>query len=445
MKIDIDSKANFIIHTLQNSGFEAYAVGGCVRNALLGLVPNDWDICTNALPEQMREVFRGFQTLDFGLKHGTLAVLSDGEKYEVTTYRIDGAYADNRHPESVTFTGELALDLSRRDFTVNAMAYSDELGLADPFGGAEDLKRNLLRCVGNPDNRFHEDALRILRGLRFASAYGFTVESKTAKAIHRNAVLLHNIAGERIREELLGILCGAHVAEVLTEFRDVIAVVIPELSETFDFEQRTKHHCYDVWQHIVHAVAAVENQPVLRVAMLLHDIGKPRACTTDGTGCNHFKGHQEISAQMAEEIFRRLHFSNDFSQTCLQLIRCHDVRFNGSAKQVRRVLQALGEDNMHLLFSVQRADLAAQSDYRREEKLAAVDTAQRQFEEILAQNQCFSLKQLAVDGNDILSLGAKGREVGNILNLLLDEVIEERLPNEREALLDRAGEALSGK
>lgn len=443
MKIEINPQANFIIHTLQDRGFEAYAVGGCVRNALLGLTPHDWDICTNALPDQMREVFRDFQTHDFGLKHGTLVVMSDGEPYEVTTYRIDGVYADNRHPESVTFTDDLSRDLSRRDFTVNAIAYNDLQGLADPFGGAEDLKNNLLRCVGDPDNRFHEDALRILRGLRFASVYGFTIEAETAAAIHRNASLLDNIARERVREELTGLLCGGHVLEVLTEFRDVIAVIIPELAQTFDFDQWNKHHCYDVWQHIVHAVAAVDDQPILRVTMLLHDIGKPRACTVDVSGVRHFRGHQQISAEMASDILKRLRFSNEFTDSCLQLIQYHDVRFNGTEKFVRRILQKLGEENTRLLFLVQRADISAQSDYNRAEKLSMLDISEAQFNKSIEQNHCFSLKQLAVNGNDIIRLGAKGREVGNILNLLLDEVIEERLPNEREALLDRAQEIIS--
>ena len=439
MKLTIKPEANQIIHQLQENGYEAYAVGGCVRNALLGLCPHDWDICTNAKPEEMRTVFRNHVTHDFGLKHGTLVVMIGEEPYEVTTYRIDGAYADNRHPEQVSFTDDLTLDLSRRDFTVNAMAYNDEQGLMDPFGGREDLKNGLLRCVGDPDKRFAEDSLRILRGVRFAAAYGFSVERQTADAIHRNAALLQNIAAERIRVELTGAVCGAHVLPVFSEFRDVLAVAIPELRETFDFEQRNKHHCYDVWGHILHSVAAIESDPLLRVTMLLHDIGKPRACTTDRYGSRHFKGHQQISAEMASVILKRLTFPNAFNADCLQLIIAHDIRFDGSQRQVKRVLQKLGEENMRRLFAVQRADVAAQSDYRRDDKLAATALAERQFEELVRSRACVSLRGLAVNGSDLMALGYReGRAVGAALSRLLDEVIDGELPNEREKLLQRA-------
>ena len=350
MLIEIPDKPKRVINALMASGFEAYAVGGCVRNALMGLTPHDWDICTSAKPEEMLQVFKEYETLDFGLKHGTLAVMVEGELFEVTTYRVDGVYSDNRHPESVTFTDNLTLDLSRRDFTCNAMAYNGTDGIIDPFGGAEDLKNNLLRCVGDPDRRFHEDALRILRALRFASAYGFKIEEATSKSVHSCAELLNNVAAERIRDELIGILIGKNALAILSDYRDVFAVFVPELIETFDFPQRTKHHVYDVWQHIVHSIAAVEQNDVLRMTMLLHDLGKPRACTTDKNGCNHFKGHQQISAELAEDILKRLRFPNDFSETCLKLILWHDVRYSGSKKQIKRLLQAIGEDNTRLLF-----------------------------------------------------------------------------------------------
>lgn len=439
VKLTIKPEANQIIHRLQAHGYEAYAVGGCVRNALLGLCPHDWDICTNAKPDEMRAVFRDYTTHDFGLKHGTLVVMAGEEPYEVTTYRIDGVYADNRHPEQVRFTDDLTLDLSRRDFTVNAMAYNDEQGFADPFGGREDLRNGILRCVGNPDRRFAEDSLRIMRGVRFAATYGFSVERQTAQAIHRNAALLQNIAAERIRVELTGAVCGEHVLPVFDEFRDVLATVIPELRETFDFEQRNKHHAYDVWGHILHAVAAIENDPLLRVTMLFHDIGKPRACTADKHGCRHFKGHQQISADMASVILKRLTFPNAFIADCLQLIIAHDIRFDGSQRQVKRVLQKLGEENMRRLFAVQRADVAAQSDYHRTEKLSATALAERQFEELVRSCACVTLRGLAVNGSDLMALGFKeGRAVGTALNRLLDAVIDGELPNEREKLLQRA-------
>lgn len=439
VKLTIKPEANHIIHRLQAHGYEAFAVGGCVRNALLGLCPHDWDICTNAKPDEMRAVFADYVTHDFGLKHGTLVVMMGEEPYEVTTYRVDGVYADNRHPEQVSFTDNLTLDLSRRDFTVNAMAYNDEQGFVDPFSGREDLKNGILRCVGNPDKRFNEDSLRIMRGVRFAATYGFAVEQETAAAIHRNAALLHRIAAERIRVELTGAVCGEHVLPVFAEFRDVLATVIPELREAFDFEQKNKHHCYDVWEHILHAVAAIGRDPLLRVTMLLHDIGKPRACTTDKYGSRHFKGHQQISADMASVILKRMTFPNAFTADCLQLIIAHDIRFDGTQRQVKRVLQKLGEANMRRLFAVQRADVSAQSDYHRAEKLAAVATAERQFEELVRSRACVALRDLAVNGSDLMAIGyQEGRAVGTALNRLLDAVIDGQLPNEREKLLQAA-------
>lgn len=444
MKINIPENAKKVINQLNNSAFEAYAVGGCVRNAMMGIEPHDWDICTSAKPDEMERVFKDYETHDFGLKHGTLTVMSGGEAFEVTTYRIDGAYSDNRHPEQVTFTDDLTLDLSRRDFTCNAMAYNDKDGVIDPFGGAEDIKKGILRCVGDPDKRFNEDALRILRGLRFASTCGFDIEKSTAQSIHKNAALLNNIAYERIRSELTGLLRGEAVCKILTEFRDVIAVFIPEIKPTFDFPQHTKHHVYDVWQHIVHSIDSVEQNDILRMTMLLHDLGKPQACTTDKNGCNHFKGHQQISAELAEKILKRLRFPNEFSETCLKLILWHDERCSGSKKQIKRLLNNIGEENTRLLFKVQRADTAAQSEYLRAEKFASIDLAERQTEEILAENQCFNLKSLEVNGSDIKALGVKeGRAIGELLNKLLDDVIEERVPNEKGALLRLAQKYIS--
>ncbi len=441
MKIKIKPEANKIIHTLQSSGFEAYAVGGCVRNAVMGIEAADWDICTDATPDRMKEIFSGYKTVDFGLKHGTLAVISGGEKFEVTTYRIDGVYADNRHPENVTFTDDLTLDLSRRDFTCNAMAYNDADGLIDPFGGVRDIKRGLLRCVGDPDNRFNEDALRILRGLRFSSVYGFLPERKTSEAIKRNAYLLDRIAGERIHTELDRILCGRNVEAVLREYREVFAVVLPGLSETFDFPQRTPHHRYDVWEHIIRSVGGVEPDPVLRMTMLLHDIGKPRACTVDRNGATHFKGHPAISAKMAGNILSRLKYSNEFSSECLLLIEYHDVRYSGSQKQIKRLLQRIGEKEMRRLFKVQRADTLAQSDYLRKEKLDSIETAGAQLDDIIANEKCFSLKQLEISGGDLIEAGVpEGERIGRILNTLLNEVIDETIPNQKEALMKRAME-----
>lgn len=439
MKPVLPENVKLLIKKLNDSGFSAYAVGGCVRDSLLGLAPHDWDICTSAKPEEMKRCFEGMKTFDVGIQHGTIAVHLGGTNFEITTYRIDGDYSDNRRPDSVTFTDDVTLDLSRRDFTVNSMAYSDSEGVIDPFGGEEDLKNNLLRCVGNPDARFGEDALRIMRGLRFSAVYGFEIEAETSRSIHRNRELLNNIAFERIREELMGLICGAFCGRVLNEYRDVISVIIPELSPCFDFEQRTKHHVFDVYEHIVRSVTKVPQEPMLRLVMLLHDVGKPQACTEDKNGTRHFKVHQQISADIAQTVLRRFRFPNAFSEDCIKLIIYHDVRFSGSKRQIKRIMQKLGESRTRDLFQVQRADIFAQSDYLRAEKLAAVDNAEKLFEEIVKDNECFSLKNLAVNGRDLIDSGiTDGRKIGRILNALLDEVIDGGVENNREVLLSIA-------
>ena len=437
----IPKNANLIIHRLQNAGFEAYAVGGCVRDSLLGITPHDWDVCTSAKPEQIKSCFEEYNTIDIGIRHGTVAVIIDGEPFEVTTYRVDGEYRDNRHPESVTFTSDIREDLARRDFTVNAIAYNEECGLADFYGGESDLKKRLIRCVGNPDERFREDALRILRALRFASCYSFTIEKDTAAAVHRNAKLLKNIAAERIQSELVRLLCGDGVEDILNSFRDVFAVFIPELAETFDFDQKNKHHCYDVYRHITHSVGLIDSDPVLRLTMLFHDIAKPRVCTEDKQGSRHFKGHQLVSADIAREVLSRLRFPTDTIETCVTLIIYHDVRFSGNLPQVKRVLNKIGEENMRRLFKVQYADTLSQSEYLRGEKLEKIDTAKAQFEKILSGKMCFSVKQLAVNGRDLIGIGiTDGKQIGSALRFLLDSVIDENLPNEKTALLQAAKE-----
>ena len=437
----IPQNANLIIHRLQNAGFEAFAVGGCVRDSLLGLTPHDWDICTSAKPEQIKACFEDFNTIDIGIKHGTVAIIVDKEPFEVTTYRVDGEYRDNRHPESVTFTSNLREDLARRDFTVNAIAYNEEYGIADFYGGESDLKNRLIRCVGNPDERFREDALRILRALRFASCYRFSIENETAAAIHHNSGLLNNIASERIQSELVRLLCGDGAEDILNEFRDVFAVFIPELAETFDFDQKNKHHCYDVFHHITHSVGLIESDPILRLTMLFHDIAKPLVCTTDSRGARHFKGHQLVSADIARNALSRLRFPSETIETCVTLIIYHDVRFNGTVPQVKRVLNKLGDENMRRLFKVQYADTLSQSEYVREEKLRKIDTAKAQFEQVMARQECFSLRQLAVNGRDLIAAGiTDGREIGRVLAFLLDSVIDEALPNEKAALLSAAKE-----
>lgn len=441
MKINLPEKVNKILSTLTNNGFEAYVVGGCVRDSLLGLTPKDWDICTNASPVKIQSCFAGYHTFDAGIKHGTVSVVLEKEVFEVTTYRIDGEYKDNRHPQSVTFTNDLSADLSRRDLTINAMAYNEANGLQDPFNGREDLQKRLVRCVGLPDRRFNEDALRIIRALRFASVYGFSVDEQTAASILTNAPLLKNISSERISAELNLLLCGDGAEEILNAYREVFAVFIPEIKPTFDFEQHTKHHNRDVWAHTTHAVASISPTVLLRMTMLLHDLGKPRACKVDADGTCHFKIHPKYSAEYADEILHRLKYPAQFIDTCLKLVLYHDIRFNGTKRQVKHIMNAIGEANMSLLFKVQRADIFAQSDYLKTQKLQSIDTAEAQFAQILDEASCFTLKQLAVNGNDLINLGiTDGKKIGKTLKLLLSLVIDEKLENNKTALLQKAEE-----
>ncbi len=441
MKIILPNNVKTIIQSLNNNNFEAFAVGGCVRDSVCGITPNDWDICTNAEPEQVKSCFTEYNTFDSGIKHGTISVVIGKEIYEITTYRIDGEYADNRHPKSVIFTNDITKDLARRDFTINAIAYNETQGIIDPFGGMTDLKNGLIRCVGDPDERFNEDALRIIRALRFASVYNLKIEEKTSKSIIKKANLLSNIAAERISSEFDKLLCGESAEQILNYYREVFAVFIPEIKPMFDYEQNTKHHNRDLWHHTTFSVKSIDSAPMLRMTMLLHDIGKPEACRRDADGTCHFKGHQKISAEKADVILHRLKYPSDFISDCLLLIKYHDVRFNGTKRQLKHVMSEIGEENVRLLLKVQRADIMAQSEYKQKEKLKKLDNASNVFEKILEENDCYTLKQLAINGNDLINIGiSDGREIGKILNLILSLVIDEKIENTKPALLDKAKE-----
>ncbi len=441
MKIELPEKVKVISEKLKVGGFEAFAVGGCVRDSITGAVPNDWDICTDAKPEQIKHCFCGFNTFDSGIKHGTISIVIDKEVFEVTTYRIDGEYTDNRRPDSVTFTTDIIKDLARRDFTINAMAYNDECGLIDPFGGRDDLAEKTLRCVGNPNLRFGEDALRIIRALRFASVLNLKIEKSTSLSIYKNAELLKNISAERISAELNRLLCGDRAEEILNCYRNVFAVFIPEIKPMFDYDQHTKHHNRDVWKHTTCSVGCIEKTPLLRMTMLLHDIGKPDACKRDSDGTCHFKGHPKHSAQKAELILRRLKYPTEFIEACTTLIKYHDVRLSGAKRQLRHIMNAIGEENTALLMKIQRADILAQSEYKRREKLEKLDLACRAYDEVLADKDCFTLKQLDINGADIMRIGVEeGIKVGRILKMLLSLVMEDKLENEKSALLKKAEE-----
>ncbi len=428
-----------ILRRLEGAGYEAWCVGGAVRDALLGLEPGDWDVTTSAPPEAVLSLFAP-DARPTGLQHGTVTV-GGGRGVEVTTFRRDGTYLDNRHPDHVEFTGSLTEDLARRDFTVNAMACSLRGELADPFGGREDLDARLLRAVGEPERRFQEDALRVLRGLRFASRLGFAIEADTAAAIRRCAPLLRRIAPERIREELTGILCGAHALEVLLDYPDVLGVFLPEILPCVGFDQHSVYHCYDVWAHTAHAVAAAEPRPVLRYAMLFHDLGKPETFTLDEEGRGHFYGHWRRSVPLAEAIMDRLRFDNGSRRTILTLVERHDAPLPLSEKAVRRALARYGEPTLRLLLKVKRADNLAQAE-RCRDRQQLIGQWEDLLDMVLQSGACFSLRHLAVKGGDLTALGLRGPAVGAALEELLEQVMDEKLPNDRGMLLEYVKEKL---
>lgn len=431
--MEIPENVQAVLRALEAAGHEAWCVGGCVRDALLGRVPGDWDVAASALPEETLAVF-GSRALPTGLKHGTVTVKTSGGPVEVTTCRIDGAYLDHRRPESVTFTRSIGEDLSRRDFTVNAMALNLRGELRDPFGGREDLSRGVLRCVGDPDRRFQEDALRILRGLRFAAALGLEPEPETAAAVRRNRRGLKDIAAERIQAEFFKLLPGERAAEVLRGWPEVFGVFWPELLAMVGFDQRNRHHCYDVWEHSLHALAAVPGDPVLRCTMLLHDVGKPACFTLDGQGVGHFYGHPAVSRELADRMLRRLKCAAEFRETVVRLVEWHDRDIPRTDKSIRRALRRLGEEDLRRLILVKRGDNFGQApeywDRQRE-----LDRAEEILNRLLAEDACFSLRQLAVKGGDLLALGLSGPSVGAALEDLLEKVVDGALPNEREVLL----------
>ena len=432
--MEIPENVQAVLKTLESAGHEAWCVGGCVRDALLGRSPGDWDVAASAQPEETLAAF-GPRGLPTGLKHGTVTVKTPEGPVEVTTYRIDGVYRDHRRPESVAFTRSLDEDLARRDFTINAMARNLRGELRDPFGGREDLRRGILRCVGDPDRRFQEDALRILRGLRFAAALGLEIEPGTAAAIRRNREGLADIAAERIQTEFFKLLPGKRAAEVLRGYPEVFGVFWPELMAMVGFDQRNRHHCNYVWEHTLHALAASPEDLVLRCAMLLHDVGKPDSFTLDEQGVGHFYGHPAVSRELADRMLRRLKCAAGFRETVVRLVEWHDKDIPRTDKSIRRALRALGEEDLRRLILVKRADNLGQAPayWDRQKEL---DKAEEILDKLLAEDACFSLKQLAVNGRDLLALGLSGPAVGAALEELLGKVVDGTLPNEREILLE---------
>ena len=442
MKILIPTQAAEIIKALSSHGYEAYAVGGCVRDSILGKTPSDWDITTSARPEQVKALFA--KTIDTGIKHGTVTVMMDKTGYEVTTYRIDGLYEDHRRPNDVTFTTSLREDLMRRDFTINAMAYNDTDGLIDLFGGMDDLQNRVIRCVGNARDRFEEDALRMLRAVRFAGQLHFRIESSTREAIiacHNN---LKDVSAERIQMELLKLLISDH-PEVFREAyaTGLTSVFLPEFDRMMDTGQKNPHHCYSVGEHTLHAVCMIEPNPVLRLTMLLHDVGKPATKTTDQYGIDHFYNHYKVGAEMSKEILKRLKFDNKTIQVVCQLISHHDIRFKNpktsGQRHVRKVMHSIGPNLFPYLLKVMEADVRSQSDYYQAEKLSILKETWESYEEILKKQDCLSLKDLKINGNQLKALGIReGKTIGAILKTLLSMVLEHPELNEYSYLKELA-------
>lgn len=440
--ISVPDYAVKAIELLEQAGFEAYCVGGCVRDSLLGKEPDDWDICTSANPEEMKTVFSDMRTIETGIKHGTLTVVIDRNPIEITTFRTESAYAAHRRPLSVDFIRDLEGDLSRRDFTVNSMCCDKNGAVTDMFGGTEDLKNGLIRCVGDPLKRFDEDALRIMRALRFSSVLGFEIEKCTADALLEKRHLLEYISGERIFSELKKLLCGKDVTRVLMDYKEIFASVMPEIEPCFGFEQHNVHHCYDVWQHIAVSVGNVRSNPRLRLAMLFHDIGKPAMARFDEDGTGHFKGHPIKSAEMLTEILDRFRSDNATIAYVRDLVIEHDNRIPVARKNVKRFMAKHDFDFFMDYLEVRRADTMAQSDYKREEKMNELDELAMLGMTVNNENCCLKLTDLAVDGKDMISLGMTGRQIGAMLQRLLDLVVDDKLENDRRVLMDYARERL---
>ncbi|MGB5823998.1 MAG: CCA tRNA nucleotidyltransferase [Proteocatella sp.] len=433
----IHQNAEYIIDTLINSGYEAYIVGGCVRDFLMKVCPYDWDVTTNAKPEEIKAVFADYKTIDTGIKHGTVTVRFEGQNYEITTYRTDGKYISNRKPESVIFIDNLKEDLKRRDFTINAMAYNKYEGLIDFFGGQKDIEDHLIRCVGNPDSRLSEDALRIMRALRFASEKGFEIEPKTYRAMCRHKNLLTNISSERIASELNKILLGDYVFKTLKNYAQPLFQVIPELELAVGFKQNNPHHSLDVYDHILSSVSNAPKDLELRLTMLFHDIGKP-FCYTQIDGTGHFYGHSKISAEIAGKTLKKLKYDSNTIEHVTKLVLHHGLELIPSPKIVRRNLSRYGQYLFEKLLEAKQADIKAANPDFALERLEHIKEVKHVLKEVLKSGQCFSMKDLSINGSDIMELGiAEGKEIGIILKTILDMVIDGELENDRDAIIKK--------
>ncbi len=438
MHINCPEKILKAVALLENAGYCAYIVGGCVRDSIMGKTPNDWDMTTSATPDETRAVFKKFRTIATGIKHGTITVLIDDDPVEITTMRVDGEYSDNRHPESVSFTKKIEDDLSRRDFTVNAIAYNPKTGIIDPFGGQKDIENKIIRCVGDPNIRFNEDALRILRAIRFSSVLGFNIDKGTSQSVISNRSLLQNISKERIRIELIKLLCGKNIEKILTDYKSVIFEIIPELAAEDGFLQHTPYHIYDVWAHTVKVTASIEATSDFRVAALLHDIEKPSTLKIDSNGVGHFKGHPQKGAETAEKILRRLRFSNAEIKHITTIIRLHDERPDGNRFHLAKLCSEYGIDNVDDTMKVIIADAHGKNPEFYNKEVDAALIALEQIKFMRENHTCLKISDLEINGNDIMALGIERAKIRETLEFLLDEVINERIENKKAALLQAA-------
>ncbi|MBR6700618.1 MAG: HD domain-containing protein [Firmicutes bacterium] len=438
---EISSEALKALNILNNGGHLAYLAGGCVRDLVMGKAPQDWDITTSAEPEETKQTFeaQGFKTIVTGIAHGTVTAVINGENIEITTFRCESEYSDHRRPDSVSFVKTPEEDVKRRDFTMNGLLYHPDEGVLDLVGGMKDIEEGIIRCIGEPDERFSEDALRIMRALRFSSALGFTIEKATSDSMFKNKHLLNEISQERKAVELNKLLMGKDVKFILFEYSDILQTIIPEIKPMIGFDQHNPHHCYDVWIHTIEAVASAPAELVLRLTMLLHDIGKPSSCTMDSYGIYHFYNHPGKSAAMAKNILGYMKYPNDITETVCTLIQYHDFRFPAVPKSVKKLLNKIGEENFRLLLKVRRADISAQSPHYIPEKLALLDETAKVFEKVISEEECFKIKDLKINGKDLMELGVpQGKKIGQILETLLMMVINEEIDNKKNTLLKAA-------
>jgi tRNA nucleotidyltransferase (CCA-adding enzyme) len=442
MQVNISKEVKLIIDKLNAEGFEAYIVGGCVRDCIVGRQPEDWDITTNARPDEIKALFN--KTIDTGIKHGTVTIVVNGGSYEVTTYRIDGEYADNRHPNSVKFTSSLREDLSRRDFTINAIAYHPSEGFIDPFGGMQDIERKMIRAVGDASARFREDALRMLRAVRFSAQLAFSIDDKAIQAIQESSRLIKNVSIERIRNELTKILVSpCPMRFIMLRDTHILQHILPEFEVCFHTVQNHPYHIYNVAIHTLNAVSCIEPDMILRWAMLLHDIGKPLTKTVDEQNIGHFYGHPEKSVKLAEIILKRLRFDNKSTGRILRLVKHHDRRIESTYKSVRKAAAAVGEDIFLDLLKIQAADKKAQNPEYLYERLAKLKEVKEIFYQIRDRHECLGIKNLAVNGNDLINIGfAEGKQISIVLNKLLKRVLENPELNDKEKLLEISRELL---